>query len=745
MSVQPVESLSETVSQFQDFPEIDLRQLLHLTDDTGIFQHAIYGLPDPNHGYCIDDNVRAMIAGLLHAQLRGYNERVVPVQRYLTFVTYAFNENTRKFRNFMSYDRRWLEDEGSQDSQGRAIWGLGLAVELAPNDMMRELATDLLNKSIPAIEHFQFLRSWAFSMLGLDALLKVEPGHEVANDLFRKGADKLWQAWQQNATNDWPWWEDEVTYDNAKLSHALLIAGQRLSDKAMQDAAIQSLDWLVQVQTSDDGHLSIIGNNGWLQKGKPKADFDQQPLEAYALVHGCLLAADVTDDPKWARRAWMCFEWFRGNNDVGIPLYHPDTGGCQDGLKPDCVNKNQGAESSLAYLLSVLELHLFREKTHGWASMDERQPLGYAIASASDFAVFCMDNYGSLQAIEPTAVWNRTTSKAVKLAEDRDVKAFEQLQELVEDASVDIVHVAGIPSLHAEQALIALQAGKHVLCEKPIATTRVDGQSMIETAKKRDAKLAVNLCMRYSPIFEAVRSLFASQVLGKMLRGYVTNRAGDSGLPEDHWFWNPELSGGIFVEHGVHFFDLVSAWMRPMGAPQVASAFQLHRDHQPKIVDQVGCDVRYGSESMVSFYHGFHQSEHFDQQDYRFVFERGELRLENWVPSKLTLNAVLSESQIEQVNDLLPDAESQTVRQLDASQPVSRRGRREQADRQVQWTYADPRDKQTIYGQAVNDLMADFVDAIRRPSHAMRVTAEDALAGLNVALDADHLARKTTR
>ena len=342
-------TLAEATRRWSPMPEIDLRQLVQLSDDTGLFQHAIYGLPDPNHGYCIDDNVRALIASLLFARLRGYDERVAPMQRYLTFVVYAWNDPAGAFRNFMSYDRRWLEDEGSQDSQGRAIWGLGLTAKLGPTQVMRELARDLLNKALPSIERFTFIRSWAFAMLGLDAMLHAEPSHDYALELLTQGAEKLYDQWTSRraalgeAFADWPWWEDEVTYDNAKLSHALMLAGYRLGRPEMIEAALESLDWLVRVQTSPDGRLSIIGNDGWFTRAGHRAQFDQQPLEAYAMVHACLAAAALTNDAKWANRAWMSFQWFRGENDLGVSMYHPETGGCQDGLTPTGVNKNQGA------------------------------------------------------------------------------------------------------------------------------------------------------------------------------------------------------------------------------------------------------------------------------------------------------------------------------------------------------------------------------------------------------------------
>ena len=362
------EAMQSAVARWSPMPEVELQALRRMTDDTGLFQHAIYCLPDLNHGYCIDDNVRALIAGLLHAQRYGYDEEVLPLQRYLTFVRYAYNPDKQVFRNFMGYDRRWLEDEGSMDSQGRAIWGLGMTAAMAPWQVMRRAAMHVLNDALPAVRNFTYLRSWAFAMLGVDALLKVEPDHMLAGELLEEGAAKLMGGLHERETTlgdgfaDWPWWEDVVTYDNAKLCQGLLVAGQRLGNRDMVDAALRSLTWLMDIQTAPAGHLSIVGNDGWYPRGGEKAMFDQQALEAYALVEACLLAGRITQESAWLDRAWMCFEWFTGKNDLGQPLYHDETGGCQDGLEPDRVNQNQGAESILAYLLRVLALPTFADE-----------------------------------------------------------------------------------------------------------------------------------------------------------------------------------------------------------------------------------------------------------------------------------------------------------------------------------------------------------------------------------------------
>jgi len=337
-------------------PAVDLRHVLRMTDDTGMLQHGLFAVPDPNHGYCIDDNARALIAALRHAARFGYDERAFPLMRYLTFLTYAFNEGTGSFRNFMSYDRKWLEAAGSHDSQARTMWALGLTVKLAPHDAARDLAAHLVGRALPGLEKLRHLRSWAFLVIGFSAYLDAREHHRV-RELRDDRANWLMDRFNDAADEAWPWWEDVVTYDNGKLSQALLTAGHAMGRDDMIDAGCRSLAWLLERQTADAGHLSIIGADGWMTRDGQRAPFGQQPLEAYAMVDACLTAARVTGEAGWADHARRCFAWFLGDNDLGVPLYNEQTGGCHDGLEATGPNQNQGAESTLAYVLSLLRLH----------------------------------------------------------------------------------------------------------------------------------------------------------------------------------------------------------------------------------------------------------------------------------------------------------------------------------------------------------------------------------------------------
>lgn len=354
-----------------DLPEIDLRHVLSLTDDTGMLQHSAFATPDPRHGYCTDDNARALIAAVMHAKLFGYDETVIPLQRYLSFLVYAFDPETRRFRNFMGYDRRWLEETGSEDSHARALWALGTAVRRAPNDSVRDMANRLFRDALPAVDEFEYLRPRAFAVIGMDECLHGGQAEGPLAEFRESTAARLYDAWEAHATDEWPWWEDVLTWGNAKLPHALVAAGHSLGREEMTAAGLKALRWLVDIQTAHDeehddehgdGHLSIIGNKGWYVRVGERAKFDQQPLEAHALVQACLAAADATGEKTWLDEARRSFEWFLGRNDNGIPLRDEQTGGCRDGLTPEGVNLNQGAESTLAYVLSLLDLYMYRRE-----------------------------------------------------------------------------------------------------------------------------------------------------------------------------------------------------------------------------------------------------------------------------------------------------------------------------------------------------------------------------------------------
>ena len=335
-------------------PELNLSHLRRLTDDTGVLQHAIYAVPDRHHGYCADDNARALVAALMCHDLRRDTKVLPLIDVYLSFLHHAFNPANRRFRNFLTYDRRWVEEAGSEDVHGRAIWAIGLAVALAPNEATMSFATRLLAAGIEVVESFTSPRAWAFTVVGLQAYLERFPGDTNVRRIRTRLGERLGERFAENASEDWPWCEDTVTYDNAKLPNALILCGIGAQDERMLQQGLRSLSWLVQVQTGDDGSVSLIGNQGWLTRDGSRSRFDQQPVEAMSTVEACADAYRATKDAVWARRARKFLDWFTGSNETHTMIYDYQTGGCRDGLHADGPNLNQGAESTLSWLISLL-------------------------------------------------------------------------------------------------------------------------------------------------------------------------------------------------------------------------------------------------------------------------------------------------------------------------------------------------------------------------------------------------------
>lgn len=339
-----------------EIPEIRLDHLRRLTDDTGMFQHAKFTVPDRQHGYCTDDNARALIAVTLAAEQMAETWELSRLGTiYLGFLYHAFNPAVGRFRNFMSYERQWLEREGSDDSHARAIWSLGVVVKHTKDPDICALAVNLFDQALPALLEMPSPRAWAIGLAGIHAYLHRFTGDSEARRVRERLAHRLFELYRQNATEDWPWVEDIVAYDNGKIPQALLVAGQELQREDMVQAGLRSLRWLLDIQTDPAGHFVPIGNQGWYRRGGVRARFDQQPLEAQSMLEACIEAYNVTGDRTWLREARRLVEWFLGRNDRGESLYDYRTGGCRDGLTPTGVNENQGAESTLALLLSLLQ------------------------------------------------------------------------------------------------------------------------------------------------------------------------------------------------------------------------------------------------------------------------------------------------------------------------------------------------------------------------------------------------------
>jgi len=346
----------------QRLPEIKLDYLRRMTDDTGLLQHAMYTVADRTHGYCVDDNARALIVAVTLQDLQPLESAQSGLAAiYLSFLGHAFNDETGHFRNFMSYDRCWLEEKGSEDSHARAVWGLGVAVALGRDKGQVAFAVDLFQRALDATGQFTHPRAMAFAIIGIHEYLSRYSGDSRVKRMRKILSERLMQRFRGFASEDWPWCDATLTYDNARLPQALLLSGQWLPDREMLETGLRALDWLKQLQTDEaGGHFAAIGNHGWLTRDGEKARFDQQPLEAAAMVDASIEAFNCTRDEEWITYAYRCLNWYQGENDLGIPLCDYATGGCRDGLEAQGVNENQGAESTLCWLMALLAVYNHR-------------------------------------------------------------------------------------------------------------------------------------------------------------------------------------------------------------------------------------------------------------------------------------------------------------------------------------------------------------------------------------------------
>lgn len=366
---------NQFVESRETLPPINLSHIICMTDYTGMLQHAFYTLPNFQEGYTTDDNARALMLTIMLERLgenwfSGADELGT---RYLSFLNYALSPQTGRFRNFMAFDRRWVETVGSEDSHGRALWGLGMAAGYSNHDAVRSVASILFNRGLPGALELSSPRAWAFTLLGINDYGNRFPGDRVATQAGSQLAQRLMDIYLSTSSPDWRWFENILTYSNATLPHALLVGGDWLKRNDMIDAGLESLRWLIQIQKPRNV-FAFIGNLGFYERGGTPAQYDQQPIEAHATVAACLQAYRLTADDTWRNEARLAFGWFMGENLLGLSLYDPQTGGCRDGLQPDRVNQNEGAESTLSFHLSLLELRLFerlvRTRTEPMASIN---------------------------------------------------------------------------------------------------------------------------------------------------------------------------------------------------------------------------------------------------------------------------------------------------------------------------------------------------------------------------------------
>ena len=329
----------------------DFAAVERMSDATGMLQHSIYSVPDRRHGYCIDDNARALMLVSAMADLD-------PVQRdkwttiYASFVQFAWNPDERRYRNFMRFDRTWCEDVGSEDSNGRALWALGVTARDAADAKHRDWATMLFDETASLALDLGSLRAQAFAMLGAAAMLEAKPGHELAMAILRRFPDTHLALLAEARRPEWQWFEIVLAYDNARLPQAMIAAGRVLGRDDLIECGLATLAWIVEKQTSPEGRFRAVGTESF---GRPYGEplkYDQQPLEAQATVDACAEALRATGDARWLGEAERAYGWFLGANDLDLPLASTEDGGCFDGLMPGGLNRNQGAESILALQLA---------------------------------------------------------------------------------------------------------------------------------------------------------------------------------------------------------------------------------------------------------------------------------------------------------------------------------------------------------------------------------------------------------
>jgi len=337
-------------------PDMQIGHFLTMCDDVGLFQHAVHSVPDRSHGYCVDDNARAL---LLACALNNPGEQPlseVLTARFAAFVQHAWNPDTKRFRNFMGFNRTWLEDKGSEDSHGRTLWAVGETARRDASPSRRRWATALFAQALSTVESFRSPRAWAFTLLGLDAYCAMAPNDLHAREVRHSLADRLMSCLAAVETPDWVWFEEGLAYDNARLPQALMVTGMATQTPEYVDAGLRSLRWLMTQQTASAGHFRPVGTASFDEQRQSPRVFDQQPLEATATIAACLTAWRADGDAEWKALATRAFGWFHGSNDLSVALVDPHTGSCRDGLHPDRANENRGGESVVCYLIGLAEI-----------------------------------------------------------------------------------------------------------------------------------------------------------------------------------------------------------------------------------------------------------------------------------------------------------------------------------------------------------------------------------------------------
>lgn len=335
--------------------ELGISAIERICDSTGMLQHSILGVPDRRHGYCIDDNARALMLACRDPRMTGY---WAPV--FAAFVDHSWNPETRRFRNFMGFDRSWRESAGSEDSCGRSVWTLGTVATGATDGNLRDWASALYDRTIEPLSRMRSPRAMAFMMLGTAPFAEINPAYPQHAQLLARWGDGLMGLWSEYRKAGWDWFEPVLAYDNARLPEALIRAGLAIGREDFVQRGLDALQWLSDLQTSADGDFRAVGSDSFGRSYAQPLPFDQQPLEAWAMVDACIAAFDATGSSRWQEAARNAYLWFLGKNQLGLALGDIETGECQDGLMPTGVNRNRGAESILAFHLATIAIQHHR-------------------------------------------------------------------------------------------------------------------------------------------------------------------------------------------------------------------------------------------------------------------------------------------------------------------------------------------------------------------------------------------------
>ena len=333
-------------------PKLNLNHLFTLTDDTGIIQHAKHSMPNRDTGYTLDDNSRALIVAAMHYDYYRSERSLKLINTYLSYIYHSQKKNGF-FHNLMSYDKKFIDD-GSEDSFGRALWATGRLVNSKVNENLKKSAKFIFDNGVKHVDKLDSVRSKVFSLIGLYNYYKVYSAEDI-KDKIKLLADKLIDYYNEISDDNWFWFEDSLTYSNGKIPEALFMAYDITKNEKYLEIAEKSLNFLSSLLILD-GKLVLIGHKGWYKRGRERAFYDQQPVDASSMVQVYMTAFKITNKKEYYDNAFLAFQWFLGKNMLNQMVYDEATGGCYDGLLPNCINLNQGAESTISYLLARLSL-----------------------------------------------------------------------------------------------------------------------------------------------------------------------------------------------------------------------------------------------------------------------------------------------------------------------------------------------------------------------------------------------------